>query len=278
MTHTKPDKVLLRIGLTLLDRNAQQEASWLDAFVKASSYVDRLVLKGSSFHECPDALNHWLVRAFVDICRTAGIPLYWGRELWVCWKTYSFRGQKQLDAYDSEYYTAALSGIRAEAKALEAEGTYIYCEPNGDTIFRPWFKENGFESAQRNRIAEAIQLALGVVPPVDFASPAGSLASDHYSWTLRALGRENFHSRSYCVRTAEGFDANAPDGVAWDLHWWGVLLGAAGNPHNALTVDEYAALDFARIKGIHPECKGVWLNPVAEDRRDVMYRLGELAG
>lgn len=278
MIHTKPDKVLLRIGLGLRNDTAELEGSWLHPFERACSYIDGFVLQVPSHYECPGALEHWLVRAFVDICRAQGIPLYWGRHLWVMWSEHSSRAQHLSDVYDPTYYAACLHGIAVEAEAVGAVGTVIDTEPYGDTIYKPWFKDDGLHSWEARQIEVAIKHALRMVRPVDFVSPASSLASNWYGWWLRYLGLKNFHPRSYCVRKAEDFRANPPDDMSLDLDCWGVLLGAAGNPHNALTVDEYAMLDFARIKELYPVCRCVWLNPVAESRRDVLYRLGELAG
>ena len=269
-----PAKIFFWIGFSLLPQDAAREAGWLQAYAEAGKYVDAVLLKLPSWQEAPDALDHELVKKTIDICRAHDIDLYLGRNLWITWKVKSSYQQQLEDVYDPAYYTAYLSRIHAEAKAIGAVGTFVDCEPYGDTIFKPWFKPDGFTPGERLRVLEAIRAATQKVPPVDLAYPAGGMMPNHYSWATRYLGREFLHSKPYRVRHVEDLRATPPPGMPLQLDWWGTWLGIEQVPNGPLTLAEFEALDWAAIKTVHPEVKGAWVMAAAGDRLDVMYRLG----
>lgn len=271
---TKP-AILLYVGLSLLPQAEEWERSWVNALGVAASGIDGILLALPSWQEAPDALQHELVKDALEQCRRHELDVYLGRDLWIRWKGHSPYQQQRDDAVSAAYYASYLSRLDGEARAIGAKGTFAECEPYGDTIFKPWFKQDGFSAAEFNRVLTAIGKARSVAPAATMAYPAGGQHSNHYSWALRYLGKESLHSKTYQVRAPYAVNAAPPMFYPLQLNWWGSWLKAAGPAGSGpLTVAEFRLMDWDAVRAQHPEFKGVWIYMSDKDRKQVMEQLG----
>ncbi len=278
MSADRPVQVLLYVGLSLLPQLKDSEYGWLEIYAEVGEFADGILLALPSWQEAPNALEHDLVQKTLHKCRVHGIDVYLGRDLWIRWKARSPYKQSKLDVFNPAYYAAYLSRIDAEARAIGAKGTFVECEPYGDTIFKPWFKQAGFDQSERQRVLKAVAEATAIAPPVTFAYPAGGRRPNHYSWPLRYLGDQFLHSKTFQVRDPKRLRATPPSGHKLQLNWWGSWLKAADKPGSGpLTVGEFLSLDWPGIRTELPELQGVWIYVTGSDFKQVAYLLGEAA-
>ena len=211
MNADQPITVLLYVGLALLPTTEEQEYGWLEGYAEAAKSIDGILLNLPSWQEVPDALHNDLVQKTLRECRLHGIDVYLGRDLWIRWKGRSSYKQKKLDVFNPAYYAAYLSRINAEAKVIGAKGTFVECEPYGNTIFKPWFKKAGFDQSECRRVLNAVAEATAIAPRVTLAYPAGGGRPNHYSWPLRYLGEQFLHSKTYQVRDPKTLRTEFPE-------------------------------------------------------------------
>jgi hypothetical protein len=272
----QPLPVLLYLGLSLLDDLEEQERSWVEALPSAAGGIDGVLLALPSWQEVPDALNHELAHDARVLCRRHGLDVYHGRDLWIRWQPRSTYTQQRGDVFSVAYYVAYLSRLDAEATAIGAKGTFAECEPYGGTIFKPWFKSDGFTPDEFVQVLKAIGEARAVAPPTTLAYPAGGREPEHYSYALRYLGNQFLHSKTFEARFFGQLNATPPMFYPLQVNWWGSWLKATGEPGSGpLTVGEFRSLDWSAIRAEFPELQGAWIYTGSSDRVLVMHQLAE---
>ncbi|MHC4511424.1 MAG: hypothetical protein ACYTAO_21150 [Planctomycetota bacterium] len=266
---------LLNVGLTLREEYNERERSWLGLYQHVPKFANGVLLALPSWQEVPNVLNDRLVEETLDQCVSHGLDVYFGRDLWIRWKGRTTWKQKINDVFDPAYYAAYLSRLAAEAKAIGAKGTFAECEPYGNTIFKPWFKKDGFSEQEFWRVLAAITEARQVAPATTMAYPAGAQHPNHYSWPLRYLGNQFLHHKTYQLLEFK-VNATPPNGFPLQMNWWGTWIAERVYPgEKPLTVAEYQALDWGAIRQAHPDMIGNWIYIAAEEWLQVVQQLGE---
>lgn len=265
-------RTLFLLGLTLLDRFREQEEAWVEALPGLKRAVDGVLLALPSWQEAQNAIRHPLVQRVIHLCDGCGFDLYWGRRLWITWQSHANpREQHKSDVYNPAYYAAYLSRLHAEVSAIGAKGTFAECEPYGDTIFKPWFKSDGFTWWQRRKVLAGIAAAKQVAPAATMAYPAGGRHPEQFAWSMRYLGEQFLHSSTYKLQHPEQVYATPPRRMPLQLDWWGSWVTATGDGKTgALTIEQYRGLDWAEIRSAYPELQGSWIFAAREDRLKVM--------
>ena len=274
-------KKLFYISFHLRHDTAAIERGYIEALPSVARAVDGILLFVPSYYEAPEAPSHPHVQRTLELCRELGLELYWGRGLWVSWPKGTSYVQQREDVFSAAYYAAYLTRLDAEAKRLQAAGTFVYGEPHGDSILEEqWFKRTGVTDQERERIHQAIAAAVRVAPRATMAYPGGGRNPEHFAFALRPLGGQFLYHQSYRVKRPEFLSIKPPEGEQVQLHWWGIWLTmdpASPPGKGAFTVDEWLRFDLAGAVRRFPEMQqgGLWLYVESPERREVMLELGK---
>ena len=277
-------RTLLYFPLTLLPQKAEHEATCIKALASLNGAVDGILLALSSWQEVPLALSHPLVIEVLARCARYGITVHLGRDLWIRWKDRAIESewrQGQDDVFNSAYYAAYLSRLAAEATAIGAHGTFAECEPQGDTVFKPWFKSTGFSPEAHFKVVKAIALARQVSPGATLVRPVGSHSASHYSYALQNLGDQQMNRKSYECHGVRHLRAISTLNRPLVVHWWGAWLTTdhhVWSDNNPLTVAEMNGMAWDVIQHEYPECQGRWFHVEQDDMIEVMGQLGRANG
>lgn len=299
-------KKLFFLSMALDDDHAEIENEWIAALAGATRVLDGVLLCTLSHLERENAHTHERVSRVIDVCAKAKPPLevYWGRRLWVTW--HAETRQKFEDYRDPAYYRECLESINVEAGELVnrfgdevVAGTCLDTEPYGHSIYavsdeqHPFFKRTGFTPSERCEVLGAIGEALKMAPRASMALPAGGQYPTHFAWTLRELGEEYLHEKTYKVVTPDKLNVCPPyecppptpdkpgEQEPVMLNWWGTWLTDDVNVdpqtlgRRAMTVDEWADLDFAAVaRAFRKDFCGNWLYSMSSERANVLRALG----
>lgn len=150
------------------------------------SYMHRL---DAAWEQSDEALKA------IEMVRQSGARLIWCRGLWPYYKNQGI-GLRTLG--DPNYYVQEIRTLRAEARAMKADGVALDVEPYGHSPIKSWFKSGGgLTHRERMALQEAVQAALAEVGQVDFVLPAGSLRRDHPYNVLSSLGESRISETTY---------------------------------------------------------------------------------
>ncbi len=249
---------ILHCQLKLRNDTRDEDMRNIHALYYARDWVTHVAFVAPSWQEAPDAVNHRTVRHAIGHCRSWGLPVIWGRNLWVSWPSDKLEApmpgvQANMEA---AYHAAAIANVKAEARNLGAAGTILNAEPYGASPQKRDLKEDfnlhpGYTTSTR----EAIEDAVDVTGPVDFITPTSSMIMRAYQWSMVKLGKYRMDQKTYKLKTADGrVNANPPDGVEHKVHVWGHWVG-----ENALSVADVKAFDMVRVRERYPECIGQWV-------------------
>jgi len=286
-TFDSPLRILF-VSPSLYDQKADRDADLIDALrAPGLSWFTHVILKVPSWQEYPDAPDHLLIKHALNICRDRGIPVIWGRNLWVSWPEF-VDGTKfnfvppipdASSQYDPAYFAAALATVSAEARRIGAVGTFLDTEPYGDSVHKLSLKSAELTEALQSRIRSAVQIAVASAGRVDFVYPSSSGRATHFAWPLLELGQWRCDSKAYYT-TAPDYQLpkiNPPTCIEHRLDLWGCNVGL-GRPEDVvgsqvkLTIADVMALDLSVIRQQHPDCRGIWVYIDADIFPDVIRR------
>jgi hypothetical protein len=256
------------------------EEAWITALPQAANAIDGVVLKVWSMYERPDAPEHPHVQQVRDICSHLNLEFYWCRRLWVTWPTQSSRQQEYDDYLDSAYYAECLANLKAEAEALAATGTCIETEPYGQCIYKKGDWRHSFDAERRHKVLAIIDEGVAGIGRATIACPAGASSPEGYGYTMRTLGDSYKHHKTYRLRGIDSVDdipATPPEGCPLSLHWWGTWLHSGESTGSGpLSLTEWQAIQWPRIRSLAPELQGNWLYAPRNDCEAVLLMLGGL--
>lgn len=135
------------------------------------------------------------VKAAVKMIRDYGAKLIWCRDLW------PYYANKSCDAdqiYDGNYYVHEIFHLRQEVESLKADAMAFDCEPYGDSVFKPVFKDADARAlVDLARMNDAVQDAVSKIGQVDYVLPAGSTTAAHPLNVTRTLGKIRISESTY---------------------------------------------------------------------------------
>ncbi len=258
---------LLSVILILSRRHAGGDARIVEALDSPGlSWFTHVLLHVPSWQEYPDAANHPLVLKAVEQCRKRGVPVIWGRWLWVAWPR-DGREAHINDHFDPSFYERTIRTVKREAKALGAVGTVLDVEPYGACPQRASIKRTNLTADQRHRMQRAIEQAVSVAEPVTYVFPTSSPRPGAFHWALTGLGELRCDARTYYTEPPRYRvpKIRPPEGCVHRLDLWGTYVGLGGPKDTLaggltkLTIDQAKALELPRIKRDYPECRGIWV-------------------
>jgi hypothetical protein len=259
----------LRPGTEQLDREIVGSLMFADRW-------DGVILNVFSWYEQQAAATHPLVQMAVQILRSGGKLLGWGRRHWVSYPNMvapDVPRPTSCSYFDPAYHAAAISRVKAEAAMLGARWTVLDIEPYGPSP-QGALKDAILTALDRQRIRRPIAEATEATGRVDIATPSGSNRETHYSYALREVASTYWCQKTYGATSVDTVpEIKTPPGVEVDMHWWGSNLGladeiAAGGKY--VTVDDVWALDWLAIKAAYPGALGVIAYVRAERAADVI--------
>ncbi|MCF7974311.1 MAG: hypothetical protein K9N55_10890 [Phycisphaerae bacterium] len=135
------------------------------------------------------------VQLAVKMVKAQGAKLIWCRDLWPYYKNESCDADQ---IYDPNYYVHEVFHLRAEAEQLQADATALDCEPYGESVFKPVFKDPAVRSrVDLRRIQEAVMTAVDETGQVDYVLPAGSTEARHPLNQVSLLGKNRISESTY---------------------------------------------------------------------------------
>jgi hypothetical protein len=134
----------------------------------------------------------------IALVKASSARLIWCRDLWPYYKN------KTLSAdaiYDPNYYVHEIFHLRNEALAMEADAVALDCEPYGESVFKPVFKER----VARSRVdlvvlRQAVTQAVTQVGKVNYILPGGSTSERHPYNVVCLLGENRICESTYYNR------------------------------------------------------------------------------
>lgn len=261
--HTSTDPLrILYMPLPLTSRSG--ETDWANAravyrMLRGQYHVrwpTHLLIVTRSWQETPDALDHSVIEYVVRICKYFGLPIIWGRWLWVGWPSDKLEAPMPGETCYvlPEYHATAIARVQAEAYSIGAAGTMLMAEPDGQPLVEAHLQA-GFDDISRGLMQRAIRRAVAVTGQVDFIYPAGSSDPRSYAWSVVDLGKLRLIHKTYELTTADGkVVMHPPDGVKAKLDLWGHWVG-----ENKLSPADVRGFDMARVRERFHENVGQWI-------------------
>jgi hypothetical protein len=135
------------------------------------------------------------VQKAVQLIKARGAKLIWCRDLWPYYKNQSC---DPLQIYEANYYVHEVFHLRKEGALLKADAIALDCEPYGESVFKPVFKDPKTRSrVDLGRVETAVMAAVDQVGKVDYILPAGSTDTRHpLNWVSR-LGKNRISESTY---------------------------------------------------------------------------------
>ncbi len=135
------------------------------------------------------------VQVAVKLVRSYGAKLIWCRDLWPYYKNGTCDAAQ---IYDANYYVHEIFHLRKEGQQLEADAVALDCEPYGESVFKPIFKEAATRSrVDLVRLEEAVKDAVDKIGQVDYVLPAGSTETRHPVNKVSLLGQKRISESTY---------------------------------------------------------------------------------
>ncbi|MEE9598023.1 MAG: hypothetical protein V3V96_14715 [Acidiferrobacterales bacterium] len=273
--------------------NREQQDGWLAAIAEASKAIDGVIVCPWA---CDEDLNAWdrpYMRTLVSTIRTHGMELVNGRDLFPR-KDDGLLGF--LAPGDPVFYTRALATLEAERRRLGCDISWLSSEPyDVDDTGRRFFsdkingwKRNGHTPADARRIRHAIAGVSSHVPRATVIEPGPTAyrpkGKEHYGHAFLDLGLIGAYRDTYRARKPEDLNVPDPDAVQCCGSWVSInptdpaFVGKYGE--GVLSCEEY----MEHIVRQEPAWKDWfrklalwWVYTLAEEKRAVMLRFGELA-
>jgi hypothetical protein len=131
----------------------------------------------------------------VRLVRAYGAKLIWCRDLWPYYENGTCDATQ---IYDADYYVHEIFHLRKEADLIKADATAFDCEPYGESVFKPLFKDATVRSrVDLVRVEEAVMSALDKMGSVDYILPAGSTTIHHPLNKVGLLGKTRISESTY---------------------------------------------------------------------------------
>ncbi len=251
MTNMQGPMRILFLPLPLIRNSAERDWDNILELWHARTWFTHLLIVTRAWQETPDAIHHHHVQIAVALAEHFNLGVIWGRNLWVAWPSDKLDAPMP-DAFcymDSQYYTAAIATVKAEARSLGAVGTMLDAEPYGQSANKELLRSGrGFMPAVAGN---AIKQATSVTGPVDFITPTSSMIPSGYQWSMAGLGKR-MDQKTYKGKTANFLiNAKPPEGGEHKVHVWGHWVG-----ENTLSPADVKAFDMDKVRERFPECIG----------------------
>jgi hypothetical protein len=135
------------------------------------------------------------VQKAVQLVKVHGAKLIWCRDLWPYYKNGAC---DPLQIYEANYYVHEVFHLRKEGELLNADAIALDCEPYGESVFKPVFKDATIRSrVDLNRLELAVTAAIDQVGKVDYILPAGSTDARHPLNRVSQLGQNRISESTY---------------------------------------------------------------------------------
>ncbi|MCP4453458.1 MAG: hypothetical protein GY809_18520 [Planctomycetes bacterium] len=135
------------------------------------------------------------VQKAVQLVKARGAKLIWCRDLWPYYENGSC---DPLQIYEANYYVHEVFHLRKEGELLKADAIALDCEPYGESVFKPVFKDPRIRSrVDLQRLAAAVTTAVDQVGKVDYILPAGSTDARHPLNRVSQLGQNRISESTY---------------------------------------------------------------------------------
>jgi hypothetical protein len=135
------------------------------------------------------------VQLAVKLVRAYGAKLIWCRDLWPYYKNGTCHAAQ---IYEANYYVHEIFHLRKEGQQLKADAIALDCEPYGDSVFKPIFKEAATRSrVDLVRLEEAVKEAVEKTGQVDYVLPAGSTEMHHPLNKVSLVGQKRISESTY---------------------------------------------------------------------------------
>ncbi len=295
MKHPVQIDLFMTPGLTDNAYNIDLRDGWRAAIAEVSKVIDGVIVCPRHWREEPNAWEHPYMVKLVDTIRTNDLVLTNARRLW---PTRDYFQLGFLNAGDPAFYAAVLANLYAERKRLGCSASWLYAEPHDTDAQDRHFLCNkdvgwkyiGFMPADEQLTRDAIDHALGQVPPADFVEPGFALdepaGRPHYSHALADLGVFKAHRGTY--RAMEPAAYPIPDDQRDEVFCCGFWVDP--DPTSEAFVKEHgpgvlSPADFMeKVYGALPAWKAwfknlqrIWIYTLAEHKADTMMELARLA-
>lgn len=135
------------------------------------------------------------VQTAIELIRARGAKFIWCRDLWPYYKNKSCEVDQ---IYDVNYYVHEVFHLRKEGAQLKADAIALDCEPYGESVFKPVFKDPATRSrVDLARLEEAVVAAVDQIGQVDYVLPAGSTDPSHPLNRVSQLGKNRISESTY---------------------------------------------------------------------------------
>ena len=135
------------------------------------------------------------VQKAVQLVKAHGAKLIWCRDLWPYYKNESCNA---LQIYEANYYVHEVFHLRKEGALLEADAIALDCEPYGESVFKPTFKDPQTRSrVDLKRLDAAVIAAVDQIGKVGYILPAGSTDARHPLNRVSRLGKNRISESTY---------------------------------------------------------------------------------
>jgi len=135
------------------------------------------------------------VQSVVQCIRAHGAKLIWCRDLWPYYKNESCDATQ---IYEANYYVHEVFHLRKEGALLKADAIALDCEPYGESVFKPVFKDPIVRSrVDLDRLEAAVTTAVDQAGQVDYILPAGSTDVRHPLNRISQLGKNRISESTY---------------------------------------------------------------------------------
>ncbi len=135
------------------------------------------------------------VQKAVQLVRAHGAKLIWCRDLWPYYKNESCDARQ---IYEANYYVHEVFHLRKEGALLKADAIALDCEPYGESVFKPTFKDPKTRSrVDLDRLDAAVTSAVDQIGTVDYILPAGSTDARHPLNRISRLGKNRISESTY---------------------------------------------------------------------------------
>ncbi len=267
--HERKDLRLLYCPFTLTDKSRAVDKENVEAIYAMlrdggrSFWPTHLVVVVRSWQEVPDALESDVIERAIFVCKFFGLPVIWGRNLWVSWPSDKLEAPMPgvQEHMEGAYYAAAIATVKAEARHIEAVGTMLDAEPYGQSVQKEILK-GSLSLIERTLICGAIEEATPVTGPVDIVCPYGSMAPKSYTWSMARLGRIRWCHKAYYAHSADAkINANPPEGMKYEPGLFTSFVTAKSREvrhpsQMTLTPADVRAIDMDKVRARFPSICG----------------------
>lgn len=135
------------------------------------------------------------VQQVIKLVRARGARFIWCRDLWPYYKNESCEASQ---IYEADYYVHEIFHLRKEGALLNADAIALDCEPYGESVFKPVFKDPAIRGrVDLARLEEVVIEAVDKIGQVDYILPAGSTELRHPLNKVSRLGKTRISESTY---------------------------------------------------------------------------------